>query len=249
MSTRQILAAVSMLMVAVAAPARTVDADVDRPGEGGGAIYRTVDENGNVLFTDNPPDKGRAEPVQVGPVNTMEGRREALPVLAPDQPEPREDTTEPAPADAGYRALRITTPADGATVRMPQDNPVAVQASAEPALLNGHRLVILDNGQPVDGGALDFPNPGPHRLQAVIEDENGRRLITSSPVTLHVHRTNIDSSGKAGGGSAFPTRAGSAQRGDAAGRAGAARSGGAAQRGSGAALGSGAQRVTRPAKP
>lgn len=64
-----------------------------------------------------------------------------------------------------------------------------------------------------------------------------------------MHRTNIDSSGKAGGGSAFPTRAGSAQRGDSAGRAGAARSGGAAQRGSGASMGSGAQRVTRPANP
>ncbi|MCH2556193.1 MAG: DUF4124 domain-containing protein [Alcanivorax sp.] len=249
MSTRQILAAVSLMVVAAAAPAQTVDSPVDRPGDEGGAIYRTVDENGNVLFTDNPPDKGRAEPVRIGPVNTMDGRRETLPVMAPDRPEPVGESEEPTPADTGYRALRITTPADGATVRMPQDNPVAVQASAEPALLSGHRLVILDNGQPVDGGALDFPNPGTHRLQAAIEDENGRRLITSSPVTLYVHRTNIDSSGKAGGGSAFPTRAGSAQRGDSAGRAGAARSGGAAQQGSGASMGSGAQRVTRPANP
>ena len=60
MSTRQILAAVSLMVVAAAAPAQTVDSPVDRPGDEGGAIYRSVDENGNVLFTDNPPDKGRA---------------------------------------------------------------------------------------------------------------------------------------------------------------------------------------------
>lgn len=237
-----------LVLLPLVAPAQTVD-DVDRADDGGGTIYRTVDENGNVLFTDNPPDKDRAEPVRVGPVNTMEGRRETVPVMAPDRPEPRQENPPPAPAGSGYQALRITVPEDGATVRIPQDNPVAVQASVEPALRAGHRMVILDNGQPVAGGTLDFPNPGTHRLQAAIEDENGRRLITSAPVTLYVHRTNTDTSGNAGAGSAFPTRGGAAQRGGAAGRAGAASSGGAAQRGSGAGLGSGAQRVTRPAKP
>ena len=45
--------------------------NVDRPDEAGGSkgIYRTVDADGNVVFTDNPPDKKRAEEVKVGPTN------------------------------------------------------------------------------------------------------------------------------------------------------------------------------------
>lgn len=239
MKAGQILASVSLLMAAAAAPAQTVEAGADRPREEGRAIYRTVDENGNVVFTDNPPNKGRAEPVTVGPVNTMESRRSEEPGAARAS---QRDEDGPV-----YRALAITAPADGATVRLPQDNPVTVRVTSDPPRGADHRLVILDNGVPMEGARMDFPNPGSHQLQAVIEDADGRPLIRSQPVTFYVHRIRASDAGDTGSG--YPTRGDASQRGEAAGRGGHARPGGAAQRGGAAGLGSGAQRVTRPANP
>lgn len=49
-----------------------------------------------------------------------------------------------------------------------------MQVSLSPSLKDGHRLVILDNGTPVEGSALDFPNPGEHTLIAQVRDSQGR---------------------------------------------------------------------------
>lgn len=242
MKTGQILAMIALVAMAITGAARSADPPANRSDESG-HIYRTVDEDGNTVFTDNPADKDRAEPVTVGPVNTMEGRRAEVPA-ASDEAQGR---LQDEPADNAYRSVEIITPADGATVRIPQDNPVTVRATSDPAPRAGHRLVILDNGTPLDKSVLDFPDPGTHQLQAIIEDANGRPLIRSAPVTFYVHRTKA-SDAASGTGNAYPSRGDASRRGEAAGRAGHARPGGAAQRGSGAALGGGAQRVTRPSK-
>jgi len=42
--------------------------------------------------------------------------------------------------------------------------------------------VILDNGTPLEGSAMDFPNPGEHTLVAQVRDDDGTVLIESEPV-------------------------------------------------------------------
>ena len=219
--------------------------NVDRPDEAGGSkgIYRTVDANGNVVFTDNPPDKKRAEEVKVGPTNTMDSpppERRA---------EPRGDAPpEPPPVpDNGYQTVSISAPSAGANLRIPQDNPIQVQVSLSPSLKSGHRLVILDNGTPLEGTAMDFPNPGEHTLIAQVRDGDGTVLIESRPVVFYVMRTTADSGGQGKGkGSAFPTFGGRAERGGSATTGSGADRGAGADRGSGAAVGGSAQRVVRP---
>jgi hypothetical protein len=220
--------------------------NVDRPDEAGGSkgIYRTVDADGNVVFTDNPPDKKRAEEVKVGPTNTMDSppveRRAASRGDAPPEP--------PEPPDTGYEAVSITAPDAGANLRLPQDNPIQVQVSLSPSLKSGHRLVILDNGTPLEGNAMDFPNPGEHTLVVQVRDGDGTVLIESEPVLFYVMRTTADSGGGQGQGkgSAFPTFGGRAERGGSATTGSGADRGAGAERGGGAAVGGSAQRVIRP---
>jgi hypothetical protein len=200
-------------LLLLAVPILAVAQITDRPDTGSKGIYRTLDANGNVVFTDNPPDKKRAEEVKVGPTNTMDSpppERRA---------EPRGDAPpEPPPVpDNGYQTVSISAPSAGANLRIPQDNPIQVQVSLSPSLKSGHRLVILDNGTPLEGTAMDFPNPGEHTLIAQV-----------------------------GKGSAFPTFGGRAERGGSATTGSGADRGAGADRGSGAAVGGSAQRVVRP---
>ena len=57
-------------LLLLAVPILAVAQTTDRPDSGSNGIYRTLDADGNVVFTDNPPDKKRAEEVKVGPTNT-----------------------------------------------------------------------------------------------------------------------------------------------------------------------------------
>ena len=96
-------------LLLLAVPILAVAQTTDRPDSGSNGIYRTLDADGNVVFTDNPPDKKRAEEVKVGPTNTMDSppveRRAASRGDAPPEP--------PEPPDTGYEAVSITAPDAG----------------------------------------------------------------------------------------------------------------------------------------
>ncbi|MBL7252495.1 DUF4124 domain-containing protein [Alloalcanivorax sp. C16-2] len=230
-----------LILLPLAALAQT---DTDAAPSAG--IYRVVDENGNVVFTDNPPENSGAEPVSVGPTNTMDSprpREDAIP-RAPDDDRASDPRRGPDATDFnGYRSLTIVSPANQATVRLPQDNPVTIEVRVEPRPPEGHRVELIDNGTPVQGLSLDFPDPGTHSLRAVIKDSQGRILITSDPITLYVHRVSAADGAGAGGG--LPSVGGAAQRGGAAAAGGSAKGGSAAQRGAAGALGAPATRATR----
>lgn len=201
-------------------------------------IYRTTDANGNVVFTDNPADKSRAEPVRVRKPNTV-------PMSAPARPA-RPDAAGP-PDDSpfqGYQTVAITSPVDQATLRDPRD-PVAVQVNVVPALQAGHRLVLLDNGVPLDSPMLNNPDRGSHSLQVVIEDEQGARLAASDPVVVHVHRSRARQ-GRTGGASALGA---AARLGSAAAPGTGARPGAGAKAGSAARPGQGARPASLTSKP
>ncbi|HEX5677174.1 MAG TPA: DUF4124 domain-containing protein [Alcanivorax sp.] len=230
----------SLLLFAIPLVAGAQTQNTDRPDTGSKGIYRTVDANGNVVFTDNPPDKKRAEKIKVGPTNTMDSppmEPRAVPRGAPPEPPPVPDT--------GYGSLAITAPDAGANLRIPQDNPIQIKVSLSPPLKGGHRLVIVDNGAPLEGAVMDFPNPGRHTLVAQVRDGDGNVLIESPPLVFFVMRSTANSDGK-GDGSAFPTYGGAAERGGAANIGGTADLGSAADRGGAASVGGAAERVTLP---
>lgn len=152
----------------------------------GTEIWRGVDRDGNVIYSDQPiPGGRRLPPLEV----------QTLPALKP--PPPR----EPLPIDAapvsGYELVDILTPDRDATVR---DNAgvVLVRVAVVPNLDAdaGHRVELLLDGQRTGEPrtattfTLQDVTRGTHQLQVRIIARDGGVLLTSAPVTFHLQRAS-----------------------------------------------------------
>ena len=142
-------------------------------------VYKSVDENGNVVYTDDP---GReAKPVDLPPLSTYPAPK--------FQPIDRDDVSRDEPGNAGYSSLQITQPEQDATVR---DNTgaVNVQAVLKPQLQEaaGHRYrFYLDGkamGEPQRVPSTSFANidRGAHQVEVAVVDAVGNELKRSDSV-------------------------------------------------------------------
>lgn len=148
-------------------------------------VYRTVDEQGNVKYTDQPPaNDPSAEELQLPSVNTQ-------PALSPSKP-----SNESEKEDIGYKEVAILSPAQDSTIP-PGQLEVVVQVFLEPALKTGHRVQLLHNGQPHGSAApatsfvIDSLIRGEHTLQAQVIDGTDNPIGQSDTVTIHVKRHSI----------------------------------------------------------
>ncbi|WP_257297336.1 DUF4124 domain-containing protein [Endozoicomonas sp. YOMI1] len=147
-----------------------------------GTIYKTVDQDGNVIFTDSRPAHQPSEEVKLRP-------------LTPMSPAPRSNPDSSKPAQKAsresYSRLQIIKPANNATVRN-QGNFTVTIATA-PKILEGHKVrLLLDGelvGEPRRNLTFELKNVerGTHNLTVEIID-NQAKVIQSSSNTIHVHR-------------------------------------------------------------
>ncbi|MFP5507420.1 MAG: hypothetical protein ACLGH6_14580, partial [Gammaproteobacteria bacterium] len=93
--------------------------------------------------------------------------------------------------------FELTSPADDGTIR---DNTGAITVSfaIEPELKTelGHRLVVLLDGQPqapvqAASVTLDNVDRGAHSLQGRIVDANGKVVISTPSIQVHLHRQSV----------------------------------------------------------
>ncbi len=150
----------------------------------GEEIYRTVEKDGRVVFSDQPT--GKAEPVRVGRTNSMQAP------AAAGKPAEGAPAGETGPV---YASVEITSPADGGTVTNPSGN-ILVQFTLAPPLREGDstRLLIdgMPGGLPAEGGLLAPTNSrGEHHLEVQVLDAAGTVLATSAPVHVTVFRNPI----------------------------------------------------------
>lgn len=169
---------------AAAGPNQVLDnADVEREvEEGGKRIYRTVDEHGNPVFTDNPPESGPVEEVDVRPSNSV-------PMNIPKLPRTRE-----VQAQQGDYQLSIVAPEDESTFQNPSQ-PIVVRVSLSPELKRNHRLEVTADGRRLPGSleegfTFEQPTRGEHRLRARVLDGN-QVLEDSGEVIIYVHRASV----------------------------------------------------------
>lgn len=145
-------------------------------------VYRWVDEDGVVHYTDKSPDAS-AEPAD-------------LPALQPYQPRsaPSREDGENAHAAVGgtpdYQ-LRIASPAQDQVIRSPQPAQT-VSAAVKPPLAKGHGLRFVFDGQdvneqPTRSASIQIPAVyrGTHTLSVSVVDGNGKELKRSDTVTFH----------------------------------------------------------------
>lgn len=161
------------------------------------AIYRHVDNHGNVVYTDQPPEEG-GEEVELPPLNQLPGGAASRPGAAKKPPAPPAAapgpaTPVPAAGPEGYQSLEIQGVEDGATLRDPTSG-IYVSATVKPALRPGDRILLRHNGTETgSGGSFELQQleRGTHSFSAEIVDADGKVLLRAKDVTINVFRTTV----------------------------------------------------------
>ena len=152
-------------------------------------IFRTVDAEGNITYTDQPPTNTDrrviSETVDLPTPNTFE---DTTPYERWDPESASEDDNN----ETSYTLL-IVTPGHDQTVRENAGN-VVIRTRINPDLDEGHTARLELNGtltgNPVEGGSIYLNNlpRGTHRARLVVENENGRRIAESGESVFHMQR-------------------------------------------------------------
>ena len=157
-----------------------------------GEVFRWVDEDGVVHFSDRPVEG--AETVELQEAQTFS----APPVNRPGRTADVDaDSEAETGEEEGYSGLRITRPGQD-EVLWNTGGIVDVQVDAEPSLQSGHSIQLFLDGQMVatlDGGQtsgqLTDVFRGTHALRAEIHDAAGNGLFRSVPVSFTVQQTSV----------------------------------------------------------
>ena len=139
-------------------------------------VYRSVDADGNVRFTDRPPDR-HAKPLRLGtPSGVTPGD---------DKPRKRFYSAEALRAAARF-AVTVESPTPGQMLRPGFDRGVAA-ASVMPGLVTGFGLMYFLDGKaltskPIEELSLLLPelSPGDYRLSVAVIDAPGREVARST---------------------------------------------------------------------
>lgn len=144
-------------------------------------IYKGVDTEGNVTFSDK--ETPNAEIIPMPSPNTV------------NMPKAARKTTEEKSEITSYSSLKIVQPTTNLTLR---DNTgkIAVTIELVPDLdvAAGHSIAVYLDGKPAIKGITtlttqlsDVPR-GSHGVKVHVKDENGKSLIASKKVIVHMKR-------------------------------------------------------------
>lgn len=165
------------------------------------AVYRSVDENGNVIFTDRPVPGVPAQ--EIIPTSPRQAAKPAKPPepgakgVAPKVVSPPPAKAEP-PVPTKYTDVTIRSPANDETVGQ-NDGRVSVDFSVVPPLRAdiGHKVMALVDGIPLGAptGAspliLENLDRGSHTLVLAVIDAKGAIIGSSKSITFHVQRISV----------------------------------------------------------
>lgn len=155
-------------------------------------IYRWVDKNGVVHYSDQP-DSPSAELINVIEPNAYEAQDQAQ---AADGGSGDADEPEEEPAVSPYAAFSIVSPTPD-QVFFGADAVVNVSADLQGTLRPDHTVVFFLNGnrKQADGLSTDYSGlaRGTYFLRASIMDGTGHPVITSQQTTFHVRQPSTNS--------------------------------------------------------
>jgi hypothetical protein len=160
-----------------------------------GEIYRVVDENGNVTFTDQKPASG-GEVVDLPPLSVIE-----TDIQVPDQASADAEAAEAESAPPTRRELRrqfrdfrITQPENEETF-WGTGNTVVVSWGSSQVIPPEMSAVLYVNGEaqdvPATGSVTLTLDRGEHQVYAELLDQRKRRLVTTPTVTFFVKQHSV----------------------------------------------------------
>ncbi|HSR62537.1 MAG TPA: DUF4124 domain-containing protein [Gammaproteobacteria bacterium] len=151
-------------------------------------VYRSVDEDGNVIFSDQPSPG--AEEIRIDKIQTIDApsvKSRGTGSLSSDK---KDDSDE-------YTSVAIQSPGSGEAISA-NDGNITVSVSVAPKLKvrNGHQVVVyLDGNEATQGTSMQFNlenlNRGSHSLSAAVVDGKGNEKIRSAPISFTIHRHSV----------------------------------------------------------
>ena len=147
-------------------------------------VYRSLDEDGNVVFTDKPtPD---AEKIKIDKVQTV----------SPPAVEDFKYTPPEKPIESVYTSLEIVSP-ENDQVFTGNTGDVTVSIQIQPALniALGDRLLLSMDGNKQEDSTTTFSftnlDRGTHTAKVDVINKDGKSLKSSAPVSFTVIRSSV----------------------------------------------------------
>ncbi len=160
----------------------------------GAELYRWVDANGTVHYSDTPREG--AELITLKPTNVIPSRR-PTPARTPVNVRSGEEGSEPSQEEVPveYTAVTITSPTEDQTL-WNLGGTLTVQIQVEPKLQNGHGVVLFYDGRPVNTDpvvsssiTIDNVFRGQHTVRASVKDLEGNTLFNGPGVSFMVQQS------------------------------------------------------------
>ena len=160
-----------------------------------GEIYRVVDKDGNVTFTDQRPSD-TAQPMDLPPLSVIESDiqvPEPTTVEAATAGEPQAPT--PRDLRRQYSDFRITQPEQEETFWGTANSVVVGWGASEPTLPDMSARLYVDETPrdvPAAGNVSLTLERGEHSVYAELLDARNRVIVTTQPVTFFVHQNSVN---------------------------------------------------------
>lgn len=153
-----------------------------------GEIYRHVDEQGNVTYTDEPPEKD-SKPVDLKPLPEV-----SIPASerSSRDRESQQEDADNVQEQALYKRVEIIEPGHD-TAFWRGGGQVTIRARAEPKLARGHSYQLEFDGERRDtnrSGTFSLKNVyrGTHTIVVHILDSTGKVITSSDTTRFTLHR-------------------------------------------------------------
>lgn len=161
-------------------------------------IYRTTDDEGNVVYTDDPPGDD-AEPVELEPLTTVPGPSTDEEAAADDAPQASKSKQQKK--KNAVTGIRVVYPKNDKGIRHNGGN-VPVRVALEPegaALPKGQRVEIVLDGEVRGRGrgeeiVVSGVIRGPHTVYARLVDARGNTRFQSESVKFFLLRKALGGS-------------------------------------------------------
>jgi hypothetical protein len=163
-----------------------------------GEIYKVVDADGNVTFTDQRPSSS-AQPLDLPPLSVIETDmpEPEEPDASADAAESAEEEAEPTPQELRrqFSDFRISRPLSEETFWGTENSVVVTWESAQPIPPTLRvRLYVDGQAQEATGaGSTSLTlDRGEHQVYAELRDERNRRVAATETVTFFIQQHSVN---------------------------------------------------------
>jgi hypothetical protein len=154
-------------------------------------IWKVVDEDGNVTYTDQPPKDG-SKPMDLPELSIIETDVESL-----QTPADEEGVKEPTTGDLrkSYRDFQITRPLSEETFWGTANTVVVTWGSGTPFTPDLNVRVFIDGKArvtPATGSVSLALDRGEHKVIAELRDASNRRIVRTESVTFYIKQNSVN---------------------------------------------------------